>query len=137
MKKYALIVVSVVVLLLGLFFRNRRKNVNVTYIEEIKKQDKVLNTRTLSDKQVKSIVSNLYFDLLENATENEDDVLNQILQIKNVGDWLAVVGEFGVRSDNSYFKFFNGTLPQALSTYLDSDYLDEVRKHLQTINVQL
>lgn len=136
-KNVFIIVVFSLFSLIGLFFYKRSKNKNYSYIKEIKKQERVLNTKTLSNADVKRISNALYLDLLENATEDEKDVLLQISRIKNVGDWLALVAEFGVKKDNSYLKFFEGTLPQALTTYLGAENLQAVRNHLSTINVNI
>ena len=136
MKKYVVIIVSCILLILG-FLKFRRKKQGTEYIEEIKKQKEVLKARTLSDIQVKAIVSKLYFDLLENNTEDEQDAIAQILQIKNLGDWLNVVSVFGVRKDNAWSKSFEGTLPQAITEYLHGNDLKAIKEHLASVNVVL
>ena len=93
--------------------------------------------RTLSDAEISQISSSLYHALLENATEDEELIYNEISKLKTDGDWYHLVLTFGIKSDNSFFKSFTGTLPQALKEYLSREELNIVKSYLFNINVEL
>jgi len=90
---------------------------------------------TMTAADIRDVSNQMFYALLENTSEDEALFYSQLNRIRNQADWNAVVATFGIRNANGWLKFFEGTLPQAINTYLSTSEQIPMFDHFKKYNI--
>jgi hypothetical protein len=115
------------------FFKSKKTNAIVSAAAE-----KVDNSElSYSETEFKAFAERMRVALIEDADEDEDEVMNVAKKMQNSSDWNYLCVKFGVQEDNSYFKSFEGDLEQAIREYITGSDFDDLEAQLNLIGVTL